>query len=60
MTEKDIVPRVTDDWTIFGTAAAMVRALEARETDVPAWFRLLHDELASSRRGLRTAIFGMT
>jgi hypothetical protein len=60
VTEQDSVARLTDDWTLFGTAAAMVSALETRDIEVPVWLRLLHDELASSRRGLRTAIFGMT
>lgn len=60
VTEKDIVPRLTDDWTCFGTAAAIVSVLEALDIEVPVWLRLLHDELAPAQRGLRTAIFGMT
>lgn len=57
---KDVVGRHAGDYTTSGLLRAMREALEARKTDVPAWFDLLQREAASRKRGVEQAVFGMT
>jgi hypothetical protein len=55
----DLVPRVTDDWSLAGLTAAMVQGRTAAKLAVPAWLQCLHDEASARRRGLERAVFAM-
>ena len=57
---RDLVPRNGADWTRSGVASAMVAALEERERAVPSYLALLAWQDEAERRGVETAIFGMT
>lgn len=52
----DVVPRITDRWTLDAVASAMVRALGE---DTPAWLRLFADEQRMRAGQVDTAIFAM-
>lgn len=56
---KTVSIRVTEDYSIAGLAAAMVRALEQSRREVPAYLRLVAEEAAARRRGVETATFAM-
>ena len=56
----DVVPRNGRDWTRSGVATAMIAALQGRDRAVPAWLELLAWQDDAERRGVSTAIFGMT
>ena len=57
---RDLVPRLDGDWTVAGTLEQMVRALDTTPGRSPEWLRLLAAEAEGHRRGVETAIFGMT
>lgn len=57
---KDLVPRVSNDWTLRGLASAMAKALKATKKPVPLYLGLLVRELAARKRGVESAAFGMT
>ncbi len=58
--ERDLVPRVTGDWTRLALGTAMVEALVAAEQSIPTALGLLVAEDRAHARGVQTAIFGMT
>ena len=55
-----IVPRIVNDWTLPALAAGMVATLKKKEKPVPEYLKLLERETTGARRGVETAIFGMT
>ena len=56
---KPLAKRVADDYSVGGLAAAMVEAMEKGNRDVPTYLRLLAEETAARRRGLKRATFAM-
>ena len=52
----DVIPREDGVWSIGGTAARAIRALDAAGREVPDWLRLV---AAESRTDLSTATFAM-
>ena len=59
-THTDVVDKVDDDWSLAGITTAMVKALRTRSQPVPPYLRLLATEAASRKRGVETAVFGMS
>lgn len=57
---RDLVPRLSGDWSAGGLADLMVRALRKAGTGVPRWLSLLEQETTARARGVETAVFGMT
>lgn len=57
---KDVVPRLAGDWTVGGLAGAMVAALKKRGGEVPPWLRFVTFETQARKRGVESAVFGMT
>ena len=57
---KDLIPRLSGDWTLGGLADAMVRALRAAKRPVPVYLELLAREEQARKRGVEHAAFGMT
>ncbi len=57
---KDLVPRVSGDWTLGGLAQALTKALRAAKRPVPAYLELLARETLARKRGVESAAFGMT
>ncbi len=55
----DIVPRLSDDFTLSGLASAMVTALEKRDANVPAYLSILKQEEAALATPVLPAVFGM-
>ena len=57
---KDLIPRLSDDWTLGGLAQAMTAALGKAKQPVPTYLELLARETAARKRGVESAAFGMT
>jgi len=57
--KKDLIPRVSGNYSKWGLADAMIRALDNAGTVAPAYLELLTQELAAERTGTKTATFGM-
>lgn len=55
-----IVPRISGDWSLGTLANGLVEALQKRKKLVPEYLRLLAQEKVAKKRGVETAIFGMT
>lgn len=55
----DIVPRVSDDFTLAGLTGAMVAALEKREAVVPGYLSLLKQEASADASPVPPAVFAM-
>ena len=55
-----IVPRISGDWSLGTLANGLVEALQKRKKSVPEYLRLLAQEEVAKKRGVETAIFGMT
>jgi len=56
---RPLAPRVAENYTVAGLASAMVEALQKFGRDVPAYLRLLDEELSSRKGGLARATFAM-
>ncbi|MGB0525216.1 MAG: VPGUxxT family thioredoxin-like (seleno)protein, type 2 [Flammeovirgaceae bacterium] len=56
---KDLVPRLSGDYTVAGLVKEMVNTLEQANKTVPTYLSLLHEELQANRRGTETATFSM-
>ncbi len=57
---RDLAPRLDGDWTLAGLLTFMVKALDAGPERAPDWLRIVAAEADGHRRGVETAIFGMT
>lgn len=57
---KDLAARVNNNWTLAGITTAMVDALKTAKRDVPPYLQLLATEAAARKRGVETAVFGMS
>lgn len=57
--KKNLIPRVNGNYSKWGLADAMIRALDNAGTVAPAYLELLAQELAAERTGTKTATFGM-
>ena len=57
--KKDLIPRVNGNYSKWGLADAMIRALDNAGTVAPGYLELLAQELAAERKGTKTATFGM-
>lgn len=57
--KKDLISRVNGNYSAWGLADAMLRALDVHGTVAPRWLELLADELSAERKGTKTATFGM-
>lgn len=58
--KKDLVNRISRDYTVEGLVRGMIEALERAKKDVPEWLRLLAVEEKSRRSGtLERVAFGM-
>ena len=55
--ERELAPKLHDDWTAAALAHGMVTALQKARRDVPAWLDLLAAEQVATRRGLERAVF---
>ena len=55
-----IVPRINGDWTLGTLAHQLAEALKKRQKPVPEYLKLLAQEEVAQKRGVETAIFGMT
>lgn len=56
----DIVPRLDADWSLRGLTATLTAALRARKAPVPTYLQLLEQEEVARKRGVETAVFGMS
>ncbi len=57
--KKDLIPRVNGNYSKWGLADAMIRALDNAGTVAPGYLELLAQELGAERTGTKTATFGM-
>ncbi len=57
--KKDLIPRVNGNYSKWGLADAMIRALDNAGTVAPQYLELLAQELAATRIGIKRATFGM-
>jgi hypothetical protein len=57
---KDLLPRVAEDWTTAALAIAMTDGLRAAKKPVPVWLKIITAEEVARKRGIETAIFGMS
>lgn len=57
---KDVVPGVKNNWTLAGITGAMVAALRQTKREIPAYLTLLAAEEGARKRGVETAVFGMS
>jgi hypothetical protein len=55
----DLVPRLSQDWTVAGVTEAMAAGLKSAKQEVPTWLQLLAMESRAEQRGVESAIFGM-
>lgn len=56
---KDLVPRLSGDYTLAGLVKQMVKTLEAAKQPIPTYLALLDQELQSIHTGTETATFAM-
>lgn len=56
----DVVSRLHDDWSLRALAATMTKALRTRKQVVPAYLHLLEQEEIARKRGVESAVFGMS
>ena len=56
---KDLVNRLSGDYTLAGLVKHMISALEATKQKVPSYLALLHRELQAERKGTAQATFAM-
>lgn len=57
---KDLIPRVAGDWTTSAVFGAMTQALKAAKQPVPTWLQTVASEELAKKRGMESAIFGMS
>lgn len=57
---KNLIPRVAKDWTVSAVTNAMVDGLKAAKKEVPQWLSLIAAEELAHKRGVESAIFGMS
>jgi hypothetical protein len=57
---RDLVERFARGWELAGMASTMRAALEAAGHEAPEWFADFEAEAGAHRRGVATAVFGMT
>ena len=57
--KKDLIPRVNGNYSKWGLADAMIRALDNAGIVAPGYLELLSQELAAEKTGTKTATFGM-
>ncbi len=57
---RDLAPRNGAGWTVGAVATQMLAALEKLDQPRPEWLELLAMESTALRRGVETAVFGMT
>jgi len=56
---KDLVPRLSGDYTLSGLVSQMIAALEKARQPVPTYFALLNEELQTKKKGTKQATFAM-
>lgn len=57
--DKDLVPRLADEWSLAQLVDGMVQARRKAKLDAPPWLTALRDEAVARRRGLERAVFAM-
>ena len=57
--KKDLIRRVNGNYSKWGLADAMIRALDNTGTVAPRYLEFLAQELAAEKTGTKTATFGM-
>jgi len=57
---NNLIPRVAKDWTTAAFASALVDGLAAAKLEVPIWLQLVASEELAQKRGVESAIFGMS
>lgn len=55
--EKDLAPKLHDDWSVAAMLAGTAAALRAAKAPVPGWLDLAAKESGALRRGLERAVF---
>lgn len=57
--KKDIIPRLSGNYSQLGVVQRMIRALEKEKRDVPLYLHLLEDELVARQFGVQTTTLSM-
>ena len=57
---RDLGPRFATGWQVSGMAHTLRAGLSATPAGAPNWFSAFDSELDAHRRGVATAVFGMT